>query len=172
MSGGRSPKHKGTRVERELVQVLFEHGLVCARVPLSGAVGGTWLGDIHLELLNRTLRVEVKARACFATLHRWLSKADLLLLKADRLEPVAVLPLLLLAELAASSTKTVPAPADAPAPELAASISFDPIPEMLFCACGADSFTVQRCSDGSAVVGCPSCRRELARIAADLELRS
>src|SRR5262249_29616911 len=93
MSGGRSPKRKGGRVERELVRLLLEHGLVCARVPLSGGLGGVWSGDIHLELLGRTYRVEVKSRARLATLHRWLSAADLLLLKANRLQPIAVLPL-------------------------------------------------------------------------------
>jgi hypothetical protein len=165
---GRAPKRKGIRVERNLVQVLLQHGLVCARVPRSGAIGGAWSGDIHLELLDRVLRVEVKARACFTTLHKWLSKADVLVLKADRLEPLVVLPLPLLAELAASSNK-----AAAKVPELAASISFDSIVDMLHCAsCGADSFVVQRCFDGSAVVGCRSCHRELAHIAADLELRS
>jgi hypothetical protein len=108
MSGGRSPKRKGVRIERMLAQQLLKHGVVCARVPLSGAAGGAWSGDIHLELLGRTCRVEVKARHAFTSLYRWLSRADLLLLKADRLDPIAVLPLRLLAELIAAAKPTVP----------------------------------------------------------------
>jgi hypothetical protein len=32
-------------------------------VPLSGAAGGEWSGDIHVPLLGRARRVEVKCRA-------------------------------------------------------------------------------------------------------------
>jgi hypothetical protein len=99
MSGGRSPKRKGSRVERGLVQLLCELGLPCARVPLSGAIGGSWAGDIHLELDGRTFKIEVKARREFRTLLGWLAGADLLLLNADRQPPLAVLPATLLAEL-------------------------------------------------------------------------
>jgi Holliday junction resolvase len=99
MSGGRSPKRKGTRVERELVQLLCELGLPCVRVPLSGAIGGSWAGDIHLELHGRTHKVEVKARREFRTLHSWLADKDVLVLKADRQAPLAVLPVSLLVKL-------------------------------------------------------------------------
>ncbi len=99
MTGGRSPRRKGVRVERELVQQLCELGLPCERVPLSGAAGGAWSGDIHIELRGRTRKIEVKARHEFRTLHGWLAGNDLLLLKADRQPPLAVLSLALLAEL-------------------------------------------------------------------------
>ena len=100
MSGGRSPKRKGTRVERELVNLLVELGLPCFRVPLSGAAGGEWSGDIHIPLLGRTRRAEVKARGNgFRQLYAWLDKSDLLIVKADRRDPLAVLPLPLLVEL-------------------------------------------------------------------------
>ena len=110
MTGGRSPKRKGTRVERECVQHLLELGLTCMRVPLSGALGGVWGGDIELELLQRVCKVEVKARRKFDTLHGWLSGAELLILKADRQPPLVVLPLSLFAELAcaAARNKTEP----------------------------------------------------------------
>jgi hypothetical protein len=84
MSGGRSAKRKGRRVEQELVRLLLELGLVCSRVPLSGAAGGAFSGDIQLELLGRVRTVEVKARREFRTLHNWLAGRDLLLLKGDR----------------------------------------------------------------------------------------
>ena len=98
MSGGRSPKRKGVRVERELVNELVALGLPCRRVPLSGAAGGQWSGDIHIPLLGRIRRAEVKARANLQ-LYSWFKSADLLIVKADRRDPLAVLPLPLLVEL-------------------------------------------------------------------------
>jgi hypothetical protein len=98
MSGGRSPKRKGTRVERILVNELVALGLPCFRVPLSGAAYGEC--DIHVPLLGRTLRVEVKCRGDgFRQLYDWISGADLLIVKADRRAPLAVLPLALVVEL-------------------------------------------------------------------------
>jgi Holliday junction resolvase len=98
VSGGRSPKRKGTRVERELVNELVALGLPCFRVPLSGAAYGE--SDIHVPLLGRTLRVEVKSRQdAFRQLYAWLNGADLLIVKADRRAPLAVLPLELMVEL-------------------------------------------------------------------------
>ena len=100
MSGGHSPKRKGVRAERELVNQLAELGLPCFRVPLSGAAGGEWSGDIHIPLLGRTRRVEVKVRGDgFRQLYAWLSKADVLIVKADRRDPLMVLPLALVVEL-------------------------------------------------------------------------
>jgi len=100
VSGGRSPKRKGTRVERELVNELVALGLPCFRVPLSGAAGGQWSGDIHIPLLGRTRRVEVKVRGDgFKQLYSWIAGADLLALKADRRPPLMVLPLALVVEL-------------------------------------------------------------------------
>jgi hypothetical protein len=100
VSGGRSPKQKGSRVERELVNELVALGLPCFRVPLSGAAGGQWSGDIHVPLLGRVLRAEVKSRGDgFKQLYTWLAGSDLLIVKADRRDPLAVLPLPLLVEL-------------------------------------------------------------------------
>jgi hypothetical protein len=105
MAGGRSPKQKGNRVERELARLLCELGLPCVRVPLSGAIGGIWSGDIQLELRGHTRKIQVKARREFRTLHQWLSGADLLLLKADRCDPLVVMPVHLFVELATTATK-------------------------------------------------------------------
>jgi hypothetical protein len=100
MSGGRNPKRKGTRVERELVNELVALGLPCFRTPLSGAAGGQWSCDIHVSLLGRTHRVEVKPRGDgFRQLYSWLNNSDLLIVKADRRDPLAVLPLALVVEL-------------------------------------------------------------------------
>ena len=100
MVGGRSPARKGRRIEQELVRQLLGLGLVCSRVPLSGAAGGEFSSDIHIELFGRVHRVECKARREFRTLHSWLAGADLLVLKADSQPPLVVLPLPLFAKLA------------------------------------------------------------------------
>jgi Holliday junction resolvase len=105
MSGGRAPTRKGTRVERELVQLLCELGLPCARVALSGAIGGAHSGDVDLELRGRTAKIQVKARRQFRTLHRWLNGAELLLLKGDRCDPLVVMPIQLFAELATAAQR-------------------------------------------------------------------
>jgi hypothetical protein len=88
MSGGRTPARKGARVDRELVHLLCELGLPCTRVPLSGAIGGAYSGYIDLELHGRVAKV--KERREFRTLYQWLAGAQLLLLKADRCDPLVV----------------------------------------------------------------------------------
>src|SRR6516164_7689923 len=117
MRSVRSPNRQGEKIERHLAQLLPERRHICSRVPLSGIAGDAWSGDIHLKLLGRAYRIEVKARRAFTVLDRWLATADLLLLNTD-----TVLPVSLLAELAA---KLAPTPT---MPELAVSISFDPEP--------------------------------------------
>jgi hypothetical protein len=70
------------------------------RVPLSGAVGGRFAGDIVLPVLGPDLCVEVKARAdAFGQLHCWLEGRDVLIVKADRREPLFVVRLCLAAEI-------------------------------------------------------------------------
>lgn len=107
MTGGRPPKRKGTRIERELVRQLAELGVPCVRM-LSGALGGEWSGDIHLELGGRLRRVEVKARREFRTLQRWLFNAELLILRADRCKPLLLAPLSLITELATAKFHIAP----------------------------------------------------------------
>jgi hypothetical protein len=61
MSGRRS-RDKGARTERVIV---------C--VPLSGAVGGRFAGDVVVSVQGRDLTAEVKARADgFRELYGWL----------------------------------------------------------------------------------------------------
>jgi hypothetical protein len=74
-------------------------------VPLSGSVGGRFGGDIVLPLMGRDLCVEVKARADgFRELYCWLNQRDVLIVKADRHEPLVVLRMSLAAEIAKSAT--------------------------------------------------------------------
>jgi Holliday junction resolvase len=98
MSGRRS-RSKGTRTERSIVNALRASGIGAVRVPLSGAVGGRFAGDIVLPLLGRDFCVEVKARAAgFRELYSWLTDRDVLIVKADRQEPLVVVRLSLAAE--------------------------------------------------------------------------
>jgi Holliday junction resolvase len=107
-SGGRKSRDKGNRAERALVRFFQDHGFAAERVPLSGAAGGSYLGDMTLPLLGADHVVEVKARADgFRELYKWLDGRDLLIVKADRREPLVVVPLALAAKiaLAAESAK-------------------------------------------------------------------
>jgi Holliday junction resolvase len=100
MSGRRS-RDKGARVERAIVRALQAEGFAAARVPLSGAAGGRFAGDVVVPVRGRDLVVEVKARAAgFRELYGWLDGRDVLMLKADRQEPLVVVRLSLAAVVA------------------------------------------------------------------------
>jgi len=99
---GACHRRKGDRVERTVVCALQDHGLDAQRVPLSGAARGRFGGDVSVALLGRDRRVEVKARANgFRRLYDWLGDHDFLIVKADRREPLVILPLSLATEIAA-----------------------------------------------------------------------
>ena len=104
MSGGRASRDKGNRAERAIVKFLQAHGFAAERVPLSGSAGGSYLGDLTVKLLNVSRVVEVKCRADgFRELYKWLQDRDILIVRADRSEPLVVLPLKLAAEIAAKA---------------------------------------------------------------------
>ena len=107
MSGRRS-RDKGARVERGIVMALQAAGLAAVRVPLSGAAGGRFSGDVIMPLAGRDLCLEVKARADgFRKLYDWLRDRDVLIVKADRQEPLVVVRLSMAAALVAQiSTET------------------------------------------------------------------
>jgi hypothetical protein len=48
--GGRASRDKGNRLERAIVRLLQGHGLAAERVPLSGAAGGSYLGDLTVPV--------------------------------------------------------------------------------------------------------------------------
>lgn len=99
---GRRHKVKGSRVERELVHAHRALGVEARRMPLSGAAGGEFAGDLMLTITSPDpklgkleLRCESKARSNgegFTTLERWLGKNHVLLLKRNRVDPMVVLP--------------------------------------------------------------------------------
>jgi hypothetical protein len=104
MRGGRASRDKGNRAERAIVKFLQARGFAAERVPLSGSAGGSYLGDITVPVLNVDRTVEVKCRADgFRELYKWLEARDLLIVRADRKEPLVVLPLKLAAEIAAKA---------------------------------------------------------------------
>jgi len=91
---GRKSRNKGARIEREFVNLLKEHGLDAERIPLSGACGGSFSGDIKIAA-DRDYLAEVKARKNgqgFKVIENWLADNDMLFLKRDRQDPLVVLP--------------------------------------------------------------------------------
>ncbi len=84
-------KHKGNRVENQMVKLLLDADIPAQRVPLSGQVGGLFSGDIRIA---EQYTAEVKARKNgegFATIQKWLGENDFLFLKQDRKSPIVVM---------------------------------------------------------------------------------
>jgi hypothetical protein len=106
MSGGRSPRQKGNRSERALVRFLQDRGFAAERIPLSGSAGGRFASDLSVPMLGIDRRVEVKVRGNgFRELYSWLGDRDFLIVRADRLEPLVVIPLKLATEIAVAAEK-------------------------------------------------------------------
>jgi Holliday junction resolvase len=107
VSGGRVSRQKGNRAERAIVRALQERGFAAEGVPLSGAARGRFGGDVSVPLLGIDRRVEVKCRGDgFRELYAWLSSADFLVVKADRREPLVVVPLRFATEVAALTERS------------------------------------------------------------------
>jgi Holliday junction resolvase len=103
-NGGRSSRDKGNRAERAIVRFLQERGFAAERIPLSGSAGGSFIGDLTVPVLGVDRVIEVKVRANgFRELYAWLEQRDLLIVKADRKEPLIILPLRLASEMAAKA---------------------------------------------------------------------
>jgi hypothetical protein len=91
---GKPSRDKGSRVEREMVNALRAEGIDAERVPLSGAAGGSFAGDIVVRHHEAKRSVEVKARkdgAGFKTLEDWKGDHDFLFLKRNHREPMVVM---------------------------------------------------------------------------------
>jgi DNA-binding transcriptional regulator YiaG len=80
---GKAQRDKGMRFEREVAKELGG-----TRVPLSGAMGGEYIGDV--KALGLT--IECKARKDgFKQLYKWLSSSDALVIKADGKENLFII---------------------------------------------------------------------------------
>ena len=113
-TGGRASRQKGDRHERNLVRLLQIAGIAAERTPLSGAARGRFGGyDLSVPLLSRDMRVEAKHHArAFQRLYRWLDNVDFLIVKADRSEPLVVVPLRLAIEIAKATERGQDEPTD------------------------------------------------------------
>ena len=104
MRGGKASRQKGNRAERAIVRLLQDKGFAAERVPLSGSAGGSYVGDLTVPVLGADRVVEVKVRANgFRELYGWLTGRDILIVRADRKQPLVVLPLRLAADVAAKA---------------------------------------------------------------------
>jgi Holliday junction resolvase len=102
MKGGSASRDKGNRAERAIVKFLKDRGFAAERVPLSGAAGGSYVGDLTVPVCGVDRIVEVKCRADgFREFYKRLVDRDILIVRADRSEPLVVLPLKLAADIAA-----------------------------------------------------------------------
>jgi hypothetical protein len=77
-------KAKGSRVEREIRKIFEKKGLKVVRS--AGSLGSA---DLHVEGIGY---IQVKARKEFQ-IYNWLEGNDAVVIKADRQEPLIVLPL-------------------------------------------------------------------------------
>jgi len=86
-------KEKGSRFEREIVELARQRDMEANRVPLSGSAAG-FKGDVHIKKGRETWVIEAKKRADgFKFLYQHLDGADILVVGADRKKPLAVLDL-------------------------------------------------------------------------------
>lgn len=100
---GRKSRDKGLRGERAIVRLLQASGLAAEKVSGMYKSGP----DLTVPVLGVARVVEVKVRADgFRELYRWLVDRDILIVRADRSEPLVVLPLKLAAEIAAKAGET------------------------------------------------------------------
>jgi hypothetical protein len=103
---GKFSRNKGSREELALVHALQRAGLAAEKTPLSGAAGGRSAGDVSVPLLGVDRRIEVKIRADgFREIYKWLGGNDLLVIRANRKEPLVVLSLKFAVEIAAIAEK-------------------------------------------------------------------
>jgi Holliday junction resolvase len=94
----RRSRDKGARSERAIARLLQAQSFAATKISRAYQAGHDrelLLGD------DRMLRIECKARANgFRELYSWLNERDILILKADRREPLVVVRLSLAADIA------------------------------------------------------------------------
>jgi hypothetical protein len=89
---GKASRDKGLRFERSLVNACQEVGLGAERIPLSGAAGGSFCGDVTVPIQGQDQKIECKNRkAGFKQLYDWLPGNYALAIKQDRADTLVVL---------------------------------------------------------------------------------
>lgn len=85
-------KAKGSRIEREVRDLHLALDIPAKKMPLSGALGGEYAGD--LQIADRFI-AEVKSRKGgqgFSMINKWLGDNDMLFLRANHDDVKVVLP--------------------------------------------------------------------------------
>ncbi len=89
---GRASRDKGQREERSIVHAFQEAGIAAERVPLSGAAGGSFSGDVTIPVHGVDRLFEAKVRADgFREIYRWLGSNFALFIRRDRAPRLVVL---------------------------------------------------------------------------------
>jgi len=89
---GKFSRDKGNRGERAIVRMFQDAGIFAERVPLSGAAGGSYTGDLTIAVNGEDWLCESKVRASgFASLYAWLGSNRALFVKADRMPQLIVM---------------------------------------------------------------------------------
>jgi hypothetical protein len=95
-------RRKGARGEVALARLLQDHGFAAEKISRMYKRGP----DLSVPLLGVDRRIEAKIRANgFQQLYRWLDGADLLIVRADRCEPLVILPIRLAIEIAQAAER-------------------------------------------------------------------
>jgi len=87
-------RQRGDRDERAVVELLISHGQSAQRVPLSGAAGGEFSGDVRAVINGTQVSIECKVRkegTGFGLLERWLAGHDILTVKRPRQDRLVVM---------------------------------------------------------------------------------
>lgn len=89
---GKASRDKGQREERAIVHAFQECGIGAERVPLSGAAGGSYVGDVSIPVMDEDWVFEAKVRANgFAQIYDWLGSHKGLFIRRDRAPRLVVL---------------------------------------------------------------------------------
>lgn len=90
--GGKAPRQKGDREERDIVNDFQAAGIFAERMPMSGSAGGSYVGDVTVAVQGEDWVGESKVRGDgFKSLYDWLGAHKCLFLRADRRERLVVL---------------------------------------------------------------------------------